>query len=124
VGFYCLNTLAFTVVCASIGFLVGSFVKSESTQAGAVNVLSLGMCFLGGAFVPQSVMSKPVLAVAKFLPSYWFIRANDAIGDLAAFTSGSLHPIYGDIMIQMGFAVTIFSVALLLSKERRVSYLS
>ncbi len=122
-GLYALNTLAFAVVCAGIGFLVGSSVKSYGAQAGAMNVIALGMSFLGGVFVPQSIMSKQVLAVAKFLPSYWFIRANDAIGGLSRFTGDSLRPIYGSILIQLGFAIAIFSVTLFLSKERRVSYL-
>ncbi len=122
-GLYSLNTLAFAVVCAGIGFLVGSSVKSYGAQSGAINVIAMGMSFLGGVFVPQQVMSKPVLAVAKFLPSYWFIRANDAISELSRFTGDSLRPIYGSILIQLGFAIAIFSVTLLLSKERRVSYL-
>lgn len=122
-GLYALNTLAFAVVCAGIGFLVGSSVKSYGAQAGAMNVIALGMSFLGGVFVPQTVMSKSVLVVAKFLPSYWFIRANDAISELSRFTGDSLRPIYGSILIQLGFAIAIFSVTLLLSKERRVSYL-
>jgi ABC-2 type transport system permease protein len=122
-GLYALNTLAFAVVCAGIGFLVGSSVKSYGAQAGAMNVIAMGMSFLGGVFVPQSIMSKQVLAVAKFLPSYWFILANDAIGGLSRFTGDSLRPIYGSILIQLGFAIAIFSVTLFLSKERRVSYL-
>ncbi len=123
VGLYSLNTLAFAAVCTGIGFLVGSFVKSYGAQSGAVNVIAMGMSVLGGVFVPQSIMSKPVLAVAKFLPSYWFIQANDAIGELSVFTGESLRPIFGSIFIQLGFAVAIFSVTLLLSKERTVSYL-
>lgn len=122
VGLYSLNTLAFAVVCASIGFLVGNSVRSQSAQAGAVNVIAMGMCFLGGVFVPQSIMSKPVLAVAKFLPSFWFVRTNDAIGELAGFTSQNLRPIYSNILIELGFALAIFSVTLLLGKERRASY--
>ncbi|HHX86713.1 MAG TPA: ABC transporter permease, partial [Firmicutes bacterium] len=122
-GLFSLNTLAFAVVSASIGFLAGGFVKNHSAQAGVINVTALGMSFLGGVFVPQSIMSKPVLAVAKFLPSYWFIRANDAIGELSRFTVDSLDLIYGSILVQLGFAVAIFSVTLLLGKERRGLYL-
>jgi ABC-2 type transport system permease protein len=122
-GLYSLNTLAFAAVSACMGFLVGSFVKSGGSQAGAVNVVTLVMSFLGGVFVPQSVMNKSVLSVGRFLPTYWFIRANDAIGELTGFTADSLRPIYGSILIQLGFAVATFSVTLLLSKERRLSHL-
>jgi ABC-2 type transport system permease protein len=54
VGLYSLNTLAFAVVCASVGFLVGNSVKSSGAQAGAINVITMGMSFLGGVFVPRS----------------------------------------------------------------------
>jgi ABC-2 type transport system permease protein len=97
--------------------------EQRGSQAGAINVITLGMSFLGGVFVPQSVMSKSVLSVGRFLPSYWFVRANDAIGELSRFDPGSLRPIYGSILIQLGFAAALFSVALLLSKERRLSQL-
>ncbi len=99
--------------------------KSNGAQAGAINVITLGMTFLCGVFVPQSIMSKSVLSFGRFLPTYWFIRANDAIGgEISSFTADSLRPIYGSILIQLGgFAVAIFSVTLLLSRERRLSHL-
>ncbi|MGI6609988.1 MAG: ABC transporter permease [Limnochordia bacterium] len=122
-GLYSLNTLVFAAVCACLGLLIGSFVKDGASQAGAINVITLGMSFLGGVFVPQSIMSKSVLSVARFLPSYWFIQANDAIAALSGLTADNLRPIYGSILIQLGFAVAVFSVTLLLSKERRLSHL-
>jgi ABC-2 type transport system permease protein len=120
-GLYALNTLVFALVCTAIGFVVGNFVRSVDAQAGAVNVIALGMSFLGGVFVPQSVMSKPVLTAAKLLPSYWFVRVNDAITEVSAFTPGKLSPVFNGMLVQLAFAAAIFSVALLLSKDRSVS---
>ncbi len=120
VGLYALNTLAFALVSAAIGFLAGTFVKSRGAQAGVINATALGLSFLGGVFVPQAVMSKPVLAVARFLPTYWFIRANDIIGEFSSFTVENLGPVLVSIFIQLGFAAVIFSVTLLIGKERKV----
>ncbi len=120
-GLYALNTLVFAAVCSAIAFLVGGFVKSHGVQAGVINVVALGLGFLGGVFVPQSVMSRSVLAVARYLPSYWFMRANEAI-ELSCFSGGSLPSVYSSILIQLGFALAIFSVALFLGKERRKAY--
>jgi ABC-2 type transport system permease protein len=117
-GLYSLNTLAFTFVCAAIGLVIGAFVRSTSAQSGVVNVVALGLCFLGGVFVPQSIMSESVLAVSKFLPSYWFVKANDAIAVLRNSNPEHLHSIHNSILIQVGFAIAIFSVALFFSKER------
>ncbi len=119
VWLYCLNTLAFTVVSAGIGFLVGSSVRSVGAQAGAVNVISNGMSFICGVFVPQSILSKPVLSFGRFLPAYWYVKANDAISGLSRATAGALRPIYGDVLIQLAFAAAIFAATLLLTKERQ-----
>ena len=114
IGLYSLNTLVFAIVCTGISFLLGGSVKSHSAQAGAINVIALGMSFLGGVFVPQEIMGTQVLKVAKFLPSYWFIKANDAIGQIVEFNANSLllRPIYSSILIQLGFALVIFLGAL------------
>jgi len=120
---YLANSLVLTAVAAAIGFAVGHFVKTSSGQSGAVNVISLGMSFLCGAFVSQAIMRQSVLAVAKFLPVYWYIRANDSIAALASSASGSPYPIYGFMLVQLGFAVAILSVTLLFSKERRLAEL-
>lgn len=117
-GLYFLNTLVFTVVCAAIGFAAGIFIQNQAAQAGVITATSLGLSFLGGVFVPQMVMSKPVLAVAKFLPSYWYIKANDAIGLLGAPAAENLAPIYQAVFIQLGFAVAIFSAGLLFVREK------
>lgn len=117
-GLYSLNTLSFTLVCASIGLLIGTFVRSQNAQQGVVNVVTLGLCFLGGVYVPQSIMSKPVLAVSKFLPSYWFVKANDAISLLSDPSPQNLGAIHTSMLIQVAFAVAIFSITLFFSKER------
>ncbi len=119
---YLLNTFVFTMACSSIAFAVGGTVKTYNGLAGAMNVISLGMNMLGGVWVPQAVMKKSMLAVARFLPTYWFVKANDAVFNVAVLNRTTLSPILGSILIQFGFAVAIFSVALYLSKERRMSH--
>lgn len=120
-GLYALNTFVFTIVCVSIGFVVGGAAQSYNALAGSVQVIALGLNFLGGVFVPQSIMSKPVLAVAKFLPSFWFVKNNDIITELGVLTSKTLRPVYSNFLIQLGFAVAIAAAGLLFRKERRVS---
>lgn len=119
VWLYCLNSLLYTLVATSIGFLVGSFARDYGAQSAAVNVVTMGMSFICGVFVPQTVMRPSVLAVAKFLPTFWYIKANDALAALRATTAESLLPIYNSMLIQLAFAAAIFSITLFLSKERR-----
>jgi ABC-2 type transport system permease protein len=121
--YYIANSLAFTVVAAAVGLAVGSFVRTGSGLSAAVNVIALGMSFLSGVFVPQSVMSPSVLSVSKFLPAYWYVRANDAITALTRLDAAALAPVYQSILIQLGFAVAIVSVTLLMSRERASAHL-
>lgn len=114
------NALAFTVMGTALAFLVGNFVKSYNVQAAVSNVLSLGLGFLGGVFVPQTMMSAGVLSFSRVLPTYWYVHAVDAIGSLTEFTSQQLTPIYMDMAVQLGFAAALFAVALLLSKQRQM----
>lgn len=120
-GLLVANTMLYTLVCLSIGLLVGSVVKNHNAQTAAVNMLTLGTAFLTGVFFPQSMISPAVASFAKFLPSYWYVRANDAISAVEHVSKANLAPIQTAMLMQLGFAVAIFFVALLLSKERRVA---
>ncbi|MDD2418670.1 MAG: ABC transporter permease [Oscillospiraceae bacterium] len=114
-----LNSFVFTIVCTSIGFLVGVLIKSQNVQAAIVNVLSLGMSFICGVFVPQAILGKTVLRFASFLPAYWYISVNNAIGDLSY--KADFNKILIPMLIQIGFAIMIFSVTLFISKQKRTS---
>lgn len=120
-GLFCLNSLAYAAVCTSIGLAVGSLIKDRNAQSAATTVIAVGMSFLSGVFVPQSLMSPAVLSFARFLPAYWYAKASNAIGALANPAVADLSSVHGDIMIQLGFAAAIFSVTLLLGKERKTS---
>lgn len=121
IALFILNSLVFTVVCVSIGFLSGMFIRNTNVQSAVANVISLGMSFLCGVFVPQSVLSPAVLTAASFLPPYWFVKANNAIGRLTEITADSLSPVVTAMLIQLGFAAAIFAVGLLISRQRRVA---
>jgi len=118
--YFCINSFIFTLAVLSISFLVGILIKSKNAQSGISNVLSLGMCFLSGVFVPQELLSEDVLAMAKFTPTYWFVKANNDIGNLTNFSMDNLSPVFGYMLIEMGFAVAIVSVALVLSKRKQL----
>ena len=79
------------------------------------NLLGLGMAFLGGVFVPQNMLSDEVLAVARFLPTYWYVRANNM---LAGFSTEifDMHLYWNAIGIQLLFALTAFALTLVASK--------
>lgn len=114
-----LNALAYTMVGVSIGFMVGIFIKGFNAQSAISNVLSLGMSFLSGVFVPQEMMGDAVLTVASFTPTYWYVRANNSIKTLTKFNWENLSSIYVNMLVQLGFAAAILAVALMISKQKQ-----
>ena len=79
------------------------------------NVTGLGMSFLCGVFVPQSLLSDTVLSIGKFLPAYWYIKANDM---LAGFSTEvfSMNKYWTYVGIECGFSVALFCLTLLVFK--------
>lgn len=116
--YFLLNSLALLSVAVSISFLVGSVSKGINSLNGMVNVVSLGMCFLGGAFVPLEVMSAGVKKAAQFLPVYWFEQANDLLGGY------ELEMVKGKVLqaigIQFVFAAAFVCITLAVAKKRRI----
>ncbi|NLO38204.1 MAG: ABC transporter permease [Ruminiclostridium sp.] len=119
--YFILNSFVFALCCASISYLIGNLVKSPNTVSMICNVVALGLSFISGAFVPQELLGGPVLKIASFGPTYWFIKANNAIAQLSQFDYTHLKPIFSDMLILICFTVAFFSVALVIGKKRRYS---
>lgn len=117
----CLNGLIYTVVALSISYLVGILIKSRSIQSAVSNILALGLSFPTGVFVPQELLSSKTLAVASCTPTYWFVKANNVIGTLSSVSLNTLSPILMYMLIQLVFAAAIFSVALVINKQKRIA---
>ncbi|HHU30859.1 MAG: ABC transporter permease [Bacillota bacterium] len=118
--FFVANSFVFAVCAAGISFLVGNMVKSESSIPAVSNVLTLGLAFISGVFVPAELLGSLVLKVASFTPTYWYVAANNRIAALASFNYASLQPVFSAMLIQAGFALAFIAIALVLGKKRRL----
>lgn len=117
-GYYALNAIIFVLVAVSITYLVSFLTKSASALNMIGNVLGLGMSFLGGVMVPQDHMSKEVLQIAKFLPTYWYVKAAEiASGQMD--NAMQLQKYYHCLAIQGLFAAAIFAAALLCGRMKQ-----
>lgn len=89
----------------------------EELLNGVGNLLGMLMTFLGGAWMPLSLMGSAVQTVAHFVPTYW---VNDAIGK--ALASDLTSTVLGDIACDLGvtvlFAAAIAAVGLALSRAK------
>ena len=93
--------------------------RSDNALTALVNIISLGFCFMGGVFVPQEVMSEKVLAFCKFVPSFWYVRVNDLLGESIGITDQIRTDVWLGILVQVGFAGVIFALTLVLIKKMR-----
>ena len=110
-----LNTFIFSLISAVIAILISSFGPSESVVSMITQCVGLGMCFLCGVFVPQSMMGEGVMKAARFLPAYWYEKANDI---LCSAQSGTMGDVWMCILIETGFLVVLALVTLLVSRQR------
>ena len=117
--YYAINTLIYTLVCVAISFLAGNLTKSRGAQAAIVNVLSLGLSFISGVFVPQAMLGEPVLKIARFLPTYWYVRGNHLI-DGADLTAGfSVGFMSAELLVQLAFIAGLFALAGVIIRRKR-----
>ena len=118
--YFIINSLVFTFCGTGISFLLGTIIKSRDAISTASNVLTLGSSFIGGAFVPQELLGDFALRIGSFTPTYWYVRANNHIGSLTVFNIETLKPVYSSMIVQIGFGVLFFTMAIISSNKKRV----
>jgi ABC-2 type transport system permease protein len=114
-----MNLAVFALSALSISYLVGITVKSRKAISAISTALSLSLAFLSGIFVPQEFLGTSVLRVASFTPTYWYVKANNALETISSAHWEDISKVVGYMAIQIGFAAAIISVALVVSKRKR-----
>ncbi len=110
-----LNSLVFTLFSASVTLLVSGFDPPSNLVNMITQMISLGMCFICGVFVDQNMLGENVLAAARFLPAYWYIRVNRMMEGSDAF-DGALA--LRAIAIEAAFAAVLALLTVLVRKSR------
>ena len=101
---------SFSILCLT--FLINSLTTSRFVINGISTVASLGTSFISGVLVPQEFLSEKVLTIAKFFPTYYFVRIND-------MSVSSFSQIRYNLLMQVLFGVVFLSVGLYFSKIRQ-----
>jgi len=113
-----LNSFVFTLFSAMLTTFVSGFEPSNNVVTIATIVISIGMSFLCGIFVEIDLLGDGVVAAARFLPAYWYIRVNRMISGTEVYDSGFVAAAIG---LEAAFAA-VFAVLTVL--VRRVRYTS
>lgn len=114
------NSFIFTLTALSLSFFIGNIATKNSMSA-ICNCVALGSCFLGGAFVPQEMLSPAVIKLAIINPVYWYVKLNETISTMAIFNFNSLKPVFFEFMILIAFAAAFLSIGLVTVKQKSLS---
>lgn len=121
VGMYAIiNAFVFILFAMMLMLLISVISPKVSSLNMIAQVIGLGSSFLCGVFVPQSMLSETVIGIGKFLPVYWYVKANNMISGMngEVFESRDYMLCLG---IQLAFTAALFFVALLVSRTKRSS---
>lgn len=114
-----LNSFTFLLFSAATTLFVSCFAPDYNTLNMLANIVGLSMAFLCGIFVPQSMLPASVLSAAKFLPAYWYIRANNMLGGFGSEVY-DMNFYWLCIGIQLLFTAAMFSLTIVASRQRRL----
>ena len=117
--YYSLNAVLMLCISLCISYLSGLFVKDTNMVNGISNIISLGMCFLCGVFVPMDVMNKNVLTVSQFLPVYWFEKVNDTLAGYHILPAETLSTIWKYMGIEALYVVALLAVIFAISRYQK-----
>lgn len=109
-----LNALIFALVAAMFAIFLASFNPSGTVVGMIAQAVGLGMSFLCGAFVPQSLLGDGVLRFARVLPAYWYEKANDI---LAGAQTGSMREVWICFGVEAGYLLLLILLTLLKSSS-------
>ncbi len=113
-----LNMLCYVVVALAIAFFVSRITSSIMVINMVANVISLGMAFFCGIFVPFYLLGSGVQTVAKFMPAYWYVNA---INEIDKYSDNALPNIFQSFGLELLFAAVIIVAALVITNAKRES---
>lgn len=114
-----LAVIVFSLIPASIGFMLGALGANIAIANSVGNIGGLVVSFFGGAWFPLSLMMPLTVAMAHWLPGYWYVSALGQI-DLGAMEAGSVDGIAlaSSFAVMFLFAAAFLSAGLVAAKRR------
>ena len=109
---YLINIVVFSSAILCLTFLINNLTSDKFIINGLGTVLSLGTSFISGVLIPQEFLGEKVLTIARFFPTYYFVRINE-------MTINSFKDIQYEIFIQLLFALAFLLIGLYFSKVKQ-----
>ena len=114
-----LNSFIHLLAITSLAFMIGNLVTNRDAINGVVNVVGIGSSFLCGVFVPLSYLPNSVISMAKCLPTYYYVKSNEIIAELEVVSIDTLHEVFINMGVLLGFSVLFLVISNIVSKKKR-----
>ena len=109
---YIINIIVFSFAILCLTFLINNVTNDKFIISGVGTILALGTSFISGVLIPQEFLGQKVLTIAKFFPTYYFVKINNMAMD-------SFGDIKYEILIQLLFAMAFLLMGLYFSKAKQ-----
>ncbi len=113
---YIVNSLIFVLIIIGLVNVIGNFNLKKENISMISNIVGLGMSFLGGIFVPLEIFSDKLLKVSKFMPTYWYVMAENNI-----LSDAPMNEILKCFGVMVLFAVVFVVLAMVVAQKLRMS---
>ena len=116
---YIINSLVFTIFCVSLAFFLSNLIENKNAINGIINVVALGSSFLTGVFVPMTFLPDAVLKIAHILPSYWFVKTNEALKTIETINIDTLKPLMLNMIVIIIFTIIFIILTNIITKRKQ-----
>ncbi len=116
---YVMNGCLYMLVSLTLAYLLSTVLKGKNAITGIVNVITLGCSFLCGVFVPADYLPDSVMAVARVLPTYWYVQTNELLKTTETLDKTTVLPILIHFAVLSGFCVLFYAAGMMISRHNR-----
>ena len=116
---YIINSFIFTMCATTISFFIANLLTSKNSIIGVTNVVSLGLSFLCGAFIPMSFLPQKVEKFSHILPTHYYIKNNEILKTLEKINIISLKEVIFNMIILVIFGVIFIIFTNIISRKNR-----
>ncbi len=109
---YSINAFVYSLVVLSITFMLTEIFESQQVIGIIGTIMPMALAFISGVFIPASMISKPILTLARFFPTYYFVQGN-------AFILANENINGQNLGIVFAFALLYFAIGLFVAKKKQ-----
>lgn len=113
-----LSVLAYSFMALAFGFMLGQLGASSVMCNAFGNIIGMVISFLGGAWISLDLLSPEIMALAHWLPGYWYTDACQVSSHISTNGINALGTVFTDVGILALFAIAFLSIGFVAAKRR------